>query len=64
MAWVLHVLRLIDKLWTHVEGRAHDRACAGQLAVRAEVAGQAEVDQARAALLVDDDVRRLEVAIA
>ena len=47
----------------HVGGRPHDRAGLGQLDALLEPLGQAEVGDVRLALLVQQDVRRLEVAV-
>ena len=50
-------------LGRHVGGRAQDGARLGQLDVLDQALGQAEVGDVRAALRVDQDVRRLEIAV-
>ena len=47
----------------HVGGRSHDRAGLGQLDALVKPLGQAEVRDVRLALLVQQDVGRLEVAV-
>ena len=47
----------------HVAGRPHDLARAGQPAVALHLLGQAEVGDARVAVLVEQDVGRLQVAV-
>ena len=50
-------------LGAHVGRRAHDRAAGRQLDVGLDALGQAEVGDVRVTLLVDQDVRRLQVAM-
>ena len=50
-------------LGRHVGRRAEDRARLGDLDVGLDPLGQAEVGDVRMALVVDQDVRRLEVAV-
>ena len=47
----------------HVAGRAHDLTRAGQTAVALELLRQPEVGDPRVAVLVEQDVARLEVAV-
>ena len=47
----------------HVAGRPHDLARAGQPAVALHLLGQAEVGDPRVAVLVEQDVGRLQVAV-
>ena len=50
-------------LGRHVGRRAHDRAAVGQLAVALDPLGQAEIGHVGLALLVEQDVGRLEIAV-
>ena len=52
-----------DLLGCHVAWRTDDRARGSQVEIRVEPLGETEVGDVRAALAIDQDIRRLQVAM-